>query len=395
MNGPKRTWQQVKIKYKNILQNAVKKNTHRQGTGGGSPKADLTPAEDMALELNKGRPVLEGIPGGKETSIGSSQDATRFIQVSGSTVFLLEPPAQAPDDADPGEGPSAAATAHDGDDDDEEETISLDSRRHEDPDAIQWENQPGNISSQAIRKLYGNHLRRQIELADIDIQYKKKKMENLALESEIKKRTIRKLDLEIKKLEREHQVWPLAYMKAQNCVFLSALTMACPFVRDVVDEEALVLRRAFRRERVFRDRLDPLAFPDDHLYERYRFSADGIRYLCRLLGPRIKHRTARSHALSVEQMVCVALRFFASGAFLYSVGDAEQLNKATICRTIRSVCLAIKALADVFISFPGHRRLCDIKEEFYRIAGFPNVIGAVDCTHIRIKAPQVPMRPIL
>ncbi|KAM9517011.1 uncharacterized protein ACWYII_044194 isoform 2-T3 [Salvelinus alpinus] len=168
----------------------------------GSPKADLTPAEDMALELNKGRPVLEGIPGGKETSIGSSQDATRFIQVSGSTVFLLEPPAQAPDDADPGEGPSAAATAHDGDDD-EEETISLDSRRHEDPDAIQWENQPGNISSQAIRKLYGNHLRRQIELADIDIQYKKKKMENLALESEIKKRTIRKLDLEIKKLERE------------------------------------------------------------------------------------------------------------------------------------------------------------------------------------------------
>ncbi|XP_048012674.1 uncharacterized protein LOC125245894 isoform X1 [Megalobrama amblycephala] len=202
MNGPKRTWQQVKIKYKNILQNAVKKNTHRQGTGGGSPKADLTPAEDMALELNKGRPVLEGIPGGKETSIGSSQDATRFIQVSGSTVFLLEPPAQAPDDADPGESPSAAATAHDGDDD-EEETISVDSIRHEDPDAIQWENQPGNISSQAIRKLYGNHLRRQIELADIDIQYKKKKIENLALESEIKKRTIRKLDLEIKKLERE------------------------------------------------------------------------------------------------------------------------------------------------------------------------------------------------
>ncbi|XP_067261212.1 putative nuclease HARBI1 isoform X1 [Chanodichthys erythropterus] len=186
----------------------------------------------------------------------------------------------------------------------------------------------------------------------------------------------------------KHQVWPLAYMKAQNCVFLSALTMACPFLRDVVDEEALVLRRAFRRERVFRDRLDPLAFPDDHLYERYRFSADGIRYLCRLLGPRIKHRTARSHALSVEQMVCVALRFFASGAFLYSVGDAEQLNKATICRTIRSVCLAIKALADVFISFPGHRRLCDMKEEFYRIAGFPNVIGAVDCTHIRIKAPS-------
>ena len=91
---------------------------------------------------------------------------------------------------------------------------------------------------------------------------------------------------------------PVAYMKTQNGVFLPALTMACPFLEDVVDEEALVLRRAFRRERVFRDQLDPLAFPDDHLYERYRFSADGIWYLCRLLGLRIKHRTARSHALN-------------------------------------------------------------------------------------------------
>ncbi|KAM4585092.1 putative nuclease HARBI1 [Odontesthes bonariensis] len=49
---------------------------------------------------------------------------------------------------------------------------------------------------------------------------------------------------------------------------------------------------------------------------------------------------------------------------------------------------AIKGLASIFISFPGHRRLYDIKEEFYRIAGFPNVIGAVDCTHIKIKSPS-------
>ncbi|XP_030011313.1 putative nuclease HARBI1 [Sphaeramia orbicularis] len=150
----------------------------------------------------------------------------------------------------------------------------------------------------------------------------------------------------------------------------------------------ILLRRAFRRERVFRDRSDPLHFSDDHLYERYRFSADGIRYLCRLLGPKIRHRTVRSHALSVTQMVCVALRFLASGGFLYSVGDAEQLSKATICHTIRSVCLALTAMSDVFISFPGHRRLHHIKEEFYRIAGFPNVIGALDCTHIKIKCPS-------
>ncbi|XP_030286099.1 putative nuclease HARBI1 [Sparus aurata] len=164
--------------------------------------------------------------------------------------------------------------------------------------------------------------------------------------------------------------------------------MACPFLDDVLDEEALILRRAFRRERVFQDRSDPLAFGDDHLIERYRFSGDGLRYLCRLLSPKIQHQTARSHALTVPQMVCVTLRFLASGSFLYSAGDAENLNKGNICRTIRRVCLALKSLINIFITFPGHRRPLHIKEEFYKIAAFPNIIGAVDCAHIRIKRPS-------
>ncbi|KAK0141993.1 putative nuclease HARBI1 [Merluccius polli] len=169
--------------------------------------------------------------------------------------------------------------------------------------------------------------------------------------------------------------------------------MACPFLEDVLDEEALILRRAFRHERVFRDRSDPLAFGDDHLNERYRFSGDGLRYLCRLLGPKIQHQTARSHALTVPQMVCVTLRWFASGSFLYSVGDAENLNKGTICRTIRCVCLALKSFSNIFITFPGHRRPLNIKEEFYKFAGNPNFNLSLTSlvqwiAHKRIKRPS-------
>ncbi|XP_075890912.1 uncharacterized protein LOC142893852 isoform X2 [Nelusetta ayraudi] len=218
MIGPRRTWQQVKIKYKNILQNAVKKNVHKMGTGRGSSKADLTQAEDLALTLNKGRPVLEGIPGATETNVCPFQDATRLIQVRGSNVTLLEPPAPAsptPADAGPCEGTSAAAAAaavaaaaaaaaataaaaaaaaaaaSAAFDFDVDETISLGSIRNE--------------NSQVIRQLHAQHLQRQIQLADLGIQYKKRKIEDLLLESEIKRKTIRKLDLEIKKLEREVQ----------------------------------------------------------------------------------------------------------------------------------------------------------------------------------------------
>ena len=53
--------------------------------------------------------------------------------------------------------------------------------------------------------------------------------------------------------------------------------MASPFVdMDIVDIGARIVRASLRRERVFRDRFDPLAFPDDILHERYRCSAEGI-----------------------------------------------------------------------------------------------------------------------
>ena len=82
---------------------------------------------------------------------------------------------------------------------------------------------------------------------------------------------------------------------------------------------------ARKSERIFRDRTDPLASHDDILYEHYRFSAEGRRYICNLLEPYIGSATKRSRALTVAQTVCVSLRFFATGTYMHSVGDAENL----------------------------------------------------------------------
>ncbi|KAK0137689.1 putative nuclease HARBI1 [Merluccius polli] len=82
------------------------------------------------------------------------------------------------------------------------------------------------------------------------------------------------------------------------------------------------------------------------------------------------------------------LRFFANGSFLYNVGDTEHLSKATVCRAVRKVCLALKRLLPMFVIFPGYKPVRAIKEEFHRIAGFPSVIGCIDGTHIPITAPS-------
>lgn len=148
--------------------------------------------------------------------------------------------------------------------------------------------------------------------------------------------------------------------------------MASPYLDNPVDIGAQIVQRALRRERVLRDKQNPLAFSDENLYEKYRFSAEGMLYLCRLLEPHIKNPTRRSHATTVPQMICIALRFFAGGTYLYEVGDAEKLSKNTVCRTIRRVVIALQKYINTFVVFPGHLPTVAIKE------GFSNIAGKID-----------------
>uniref|UniRef100_A0A3B3S3R6 DDE Tnp4 domain-containing protein n=1 Tax=Paramormyrops kingsleyae TaxID=1676925 RepID=A0A3B3S3R6_9TELE len=139
------------------------------------------------------------------------------------------------------------------------------------------------------------------------------------------------------------------------------------YLDDLYDIGARIVRGYLRRARVFRDRQNPLAYPDDILHERYRFSSEGIRYLCQLLGPEVSNSTRRSNALTIEHTVCLALRYFASGQFMYSIGDAEHLSKNTVCRAVRKVVLALSKLLDAFVVFPGHLSALRNKEGFHAI----------------------------
>ena len=98
-----------------------------------------------------------------------------------------------------------------------------------------------------------------------------------------------------------------------------------------------------------------LSFLDNYLFEQYHFTSQSIIYIPTLIHPYICNITNRSHALTSQQILCVALRFFANGSFLYNVGDAEHLSKATVCRAVRKVCLAMARLLPMFVVFPGHK----------------------------------------
>ncbi|XP_041349161.1 uncharacterized protein LOC121368490 [Gigantopelta aegis] len=102
-----------------------------------------------------------------------------------------------------------------------------------------------------------------------------------------------------------------------------------------------------------------------------------------------ERKTSRSHALSPELQVVIALRYFASGSFLQVVGDTFGLDKSTVSRVIFDVAGALCDLRNNFITWPVEQQhLSKVKKGFYELGGFPGVIGAVDGTHVRLQAPS-------
>ena len=144
-----------------------------------------------------------------------------------------------------------------------------------------------------------------------------------------------------------------------------------------------------RRERIFRDRENPLdCLEDNALYVRYRFWRHELVEIVQELKPEIEHRTQRNHAVSSENQVLLALRFYATGAFQNLIGDSLGLHKSTASRIIHRVSTALPKKLPKYLQFPADdRELQTTKEKFYAIAQIPGVIGCVDGTQIRVQAP--------
>ena len=153
---------------------------------------------------------------------------------------------------------------------------------------------------------------------------------------------------------------------------------------------AFIMPPQQRKPRVFRGLACHLnGLTDNELRARYRFGQDSLDYLSDLLKDDLCRHTNKATGLSVEQQILIALRFYASGSFLQVIGDTLGFDKSTVSRVIDDVTNALLRKKNQFIRWPVDRLNQDkMRCGFYNVANFPNVLGCIDCTHVRIQAPE-------
>ncbi|XP_006642730.1 putative nuclease HARBI1 isoform X2 [Lepisosteus oculatus] len=137
------------------------------------------------------------------------------------------------------------------------------------------------------------------------------------------------------------------------------------------------------------DRFDIETVSDEFLLTNFGFPREFIYYLVEMLGDTLSRPTQRSRAISPDVQILAALGFYTSGSFQTRMGDAIGISQASMSRCVANVTKALVEKASQFIGFTqdeATQQQC--RDEFYRVAGVPNVLGVVDCVHIAIKAPN-------
>ncbi|KAL1454547.1 hypothetical protein WDU94_010778 [Cyamophila willieti] len=84
-------------------------------------------------------------------------------------------------------------------------------------------------------------------------------------------------------------------------------------------------------------------------------------------------------------MIQVALRYLSSQQTLRQIGDTFNLADSTIHSIRDKVCRALARFQSKLIKWPTEVDAAVISAKFKAIAGFPNVIGAIDGSHIPSK----------
>ena len=135
----------------------------------------------------------------------------------------------------------------------------------------------------------------------------------------------------------------------------------------------------------------------DFWSQNFRMKKETFDEIVQVVRPALEKRdTQLRRAIPIEKRVGVAIWRLATGDTFRSIAKTFAIGKSTALKITKEFCLEMKRKAPHYIKFPKTRLETSECIEKFRISTnckIPQVVGAVDGTHVRISAPETDGKP--
>ncbi|KAJ1193453.1 hypothetical protein NDU88_002751 [Pleurodeles waltl] len=147
-------------------------------------------------------------------------------------------------------------------------------------------------------------------------------------------------------------------------------------------------RQRRRQERIFRPRTTLQGLREHDIIQRYRLNWQAIQQLLRNIEPQLAPTLVTPRAIPTETKLLAVLHMLVSGSFQTTGALVGGISQPSFSAFLPKVLDAIIGLTPRHICFPNTlQKQQETKQGFYLISGFPHVLGAIDCTHVRLVPP--------
>ncbi|KAF9413679.1 hypothetical protein HW555_008125, partial [Spodoptera exigua] len=150
---------------------------------------------------------------------------------------------------------------------------------------------------------------------------------------------------------------------------------------DEVESHTVLVRRV----KMYKIRKNPLEeLQENEFKSKYRFSRSTAVFIIDMIKNDLAG-DARGGFIPPYLKVLAAIRIWARGKIQDDAGDLSGMSQSTISLVCKQVALAILAQRSQWIKMPQtDAEQNKVIVDFHSLCAFRQVIGAIDCTHIRI-----------
>ena len=131
------------------------------------------------------------------------------------------------------------------------------------------------------------------------------------------------------------------------------------------------------------------AIPQEYFRQQLRVNKNTFDIIRNILGPRLVRQNSKFRdCLPPQKVLALGLYRLAHGNSYSSIAPVFNVGKSTAIEAVQDVVNGLYELRDEYIKFP--ETLAEVNASigtFADLTDLPNVVGAIDGSHVRIKAP--------